>query len=321
MLYRNLGNSGLQVSAISIGSWQTFGQSVDYATTRDIMAAAFDAGINFFDAAEAYGGGAAEDAMGKAIAELGWRRDSYIISGKASNGMGSGPGACQKGMNRKHLVDCCDMTLARFGVDYLDIFFCHRPDPETPLEETVRAMNELIQRGKIMYWGTSEFSPSDLIEMHRIAVRLGLIGPQVEQTGHNMLGRARVERDLVPLFDAFGMGATVYCPLAGGLLTGKYNDGIPEGSRGSAGVDWIKGAEENGNLDRVRKLSGIAADLGCTTAQLALAWLLKNPHVSTALGGATKISHIESNVGACEVVEKLTDDVMAAIEDILGNKP
>lgn len=316
MIYNRLGNSGLKISALSVGSWQTFGQSVDYPTTRDIMAAAFEAGINFFDGAEAYGDGSAETAMGKAIKELGWRRDEYIISGKASNGMGSGPLPTQKGMNRKHLIDCCNMTLERYGVEYLDIYFCHRPDPETPLEETVRTMNELIQRGKICYWGTSEFTPEDLLEMHRIADRLGLVGPLAEQTGYNMLGRERVDQALQPLFRIHGMCATVYWPLAGGILTGKYNDGVPQGSRFDSESGRKQLTEEK--IDKVRKLTALAGELGITTSQLALAWLIKNRHVSTAITGATRVDHIESNVKACDAVGKLTEEVIARIDGILS---
>ncbi len=318
MIYKKLGNSGLKISAVSIGSWQTFGQSVDYETTREIMAAAYESGINFFDGAEAYGNGVAEETMGKAIGELGWRRDTYIISGKVNPNAGSGPRPSQKGMNRKHIIECCEMSMARFGVDYLDLYFCHRPDPDTPLEETVRTMNELIQRGKILYWGTSEFSPEDLVKMHKIAERLGLIGPLMEQTGYNMLGRDRVDNALQPLFKDYGMGSTVYCPLAGGILTGKYNDGIPEGSRFDTDKEWLKKQLSEEKLDRVRKLTAIAEKLGATTAQLALAWVIKNPYVSTAITGASKKSHIESNAKAAELVEKLSEDVMADIEMLIS---
>jgi voltage-dependent potassium channel beta subunit len=321
MLYRRLGNSGLKVSALSLGSWQTFGQSVDQPTTEACMKAAYDAGVNYFDGAEAYGHGAAEEAMGKVLRKMGWRRDTLILSGKASPGAGSGPMPTQKGMSRKHLNECCDMTLQRFGVDYLDLFFCHRPDPATPLAETVFTMNELIRRGKIFYWGTSEFSPEDLLAMHDVAERHGLIGPLMDQTGYNMLGRQRIERDLLPLFEQRGMGSTVYCPLAGGILTGKYNDGVPEGSRGSQGEQWINDAVERGDIEKTRKLTVLAEELGVAMPALALAWILKNPNVSTAITGATRPEHVEQNVKACDILELLTDEIMDRIETILDNKP
>lgn len=317
MEYRNLGRSGLQVSVFSLGSWLTFGDTVDPDTTEQIMSAAYEAGINYFDGAEAYAGGKAEACMGTVIKRQGWRRDSYILAGKASPNAGSGPGPSQKGMNRKHLIDCCDQTLKRFGVDYLDLYFCHRPDSKTPLEETVRCMNDLISQGKICYWGTSEFAPADLLEMHAIADRLGLIGPTMEQSGYNMLGRKRVEIDLKPLTAGRGMGITAYCPLASGLLTGRYNDGMPAEGRFND-FSWMQGQITEDKINRVRQLSTLASDLDCKVHPLALAWLLKNPVVSTAILGASKPHYIPDNLKALDVLEKLSDEVIMKIADILA---
>ncbi len=320
MHYRRLGDSGLKVSAISLGSWLTFGQSVDDETTEACMAAAYDAGVNFFDGAEAYGPYAAEEAMGRVLRKKGWPRDSLILSGKVSIRCGRQP--TQRGLSRKHLVECCDATCRRLGVEYLDLFFCHRPDPDTPLEEIVHTMNELIRRGRIFYWGTSEFEPADLMRMHAIAEKANLVGPLMEQTGHNMLGRERVERDLLPLLTGHGMGTTIYCPLAGGILTGKYNEGIPDDSRiGQSDQDWLKKSLTEEKLAKARALADLAGEMGLAMPTLALAWCLRNPHVSTAITGATKPEHVTENVKAPDAVEQLTDDVMARIEDILANKP
>ena len=315
MDYRTLGRSGLKVSAVSIGSWRTFGQQEDQAATDTCMRAAYDAGINFFDGAESYGAGAAERAMGKVFAEVDWPRDSYIVSSKVIR-VGDLP--TQRGLSRKHLVEACDSALQRMGLDYLDLFFCHRPDPDTPLEEIVHSMNELIQRGKIFYWGTSEFSASDLQAMYAIAERDGLCGPTMEQTNHSMLNRGRVEGELVPLFEKYGLGTTIYSPLAVGILTGKYNDGIPDDSALAKGGDWMRNRLTEQVVGRVRELTSLAGDLGITTGQLALAWCLKNPNVSTAIIGATKQWQVEENAAAADHVEKLSKDVMDRIESILG---
>lgn len=323
MLYRRLGNSGLKLSAFSLGSWETFSLSVDQDTTAAIMLAAYEAGINYFDGAESYNAGGAEDFMGQALRKHGWRRDTYILSGKVSVGLGAVKNSrpTQKGLSRKHMFECCEATLHRYGVDYLDLFFCHRPDPDTPLEEIVWNMNLLIQRGRILYWGTSEFAPEDLIQLHEIARRLNLIGPLMEQTGYNLLGRERVDKALLPLFTRYGMGATVYCPLAGGLLTGKYLDGIPDGTRGASRKDWVGKEMTPATVQKLRALQAVAANLGCNLAQLALAWLLKNPHVSTAILGATRPDQIANNVQACAVVDKFDGPLMDKIEAILANKP
>lgn len=319
MIYRTLGRSGLKVSALSIGSWLTFGQSVDDETTQAIMTSAYDAGINFFDGAEAYGMGAAEEAMGRVFKKTGWDRDSYILSSKVIR-VGKIP--TRVGLCRKRLNEACDAALKRMHTDHLDLFFCHRPDADTPLEEIVFTMNQLINRGKIFYWGTSEFSAADLMEMWAIARENNMIGPLMEQTGYNMLGRDRMENQLVPLFEKYGMGSTVYCPLSGGVLTGKYNDGIPEDSRiGSRDEEWLKKQLNEGTLFKTRNLAKLSDEIGIPMPQLALAWVLKNPNVSTAITGATKQSHIQSNVEAVDRLDELTDEVMEKIEKIITTEP
>jgi len=315
MQYRTLGRSGLKVSAISIGSWRTFGQTVDQETTERCMAAAYEAGINYFDGAEAYGSGAAESAMGKVFSSRNWPRDTIIVSSKVIH---VGERVTQRGLSRKHLVEACDAALKRMGLDYLDLFFCHRPDPDTPLEEIVHTMNELIGRAKIFYWGTSEFSPSDIQQMMAIAERDRLVGPTMEQTNHSMLHRGRVEGDLLPLFDMYGLGTTIYSPLAVGILTGKYNDGIPEGSALDTGGEWLRKKLSDGVVAKARALGKLADELGISMAQLALAWCLKNPNVSTAITGATKPQQVAENAAAADQVGKLNDDVMQRIEAILA---
>jgi voltage-dependent potassium channel beta subunit len=315
MIYRTLGRSGLKVSALSLGSWMTFGQSVDLETTEQIMTAAYDAGINYFDGAEAYGRGAAEEAMGHVFKKTGWARDTYVLSGKVIR-IGEKP--TQVGLCRKRLNEACDAALQRMNTDHLDLFFCHRPDKDTPLEEIVVTMNQLIDRGKIFYWGTSEFSQADLMEMWAIARENRMIGPLMEQTGYNMLGRDRMENQLVPLFDKYGMGSTVYSALRGGILTGKYNDGVPEDSRiGRTDQDWLKKQLNENVLNQCRELAKVADDLGITMAEMALAWVLKNENVSTAILGATKVKHVEMNIKAIEQLDKLTDDVMERIDKII----
>ncbi|MFW6303166.1 MAG: aldo/keto reductase, partial [Candidatus Sumerlaeota bacterium] len=279
MKYRSLGKAGLQVSAISIGSWLTFGQSVDDETTEACMKTAFDNGINFFDGAEAYGRGDAEKAMGRVFKKMSWARDELIISTKVIR---IGDKATQKGICRKRLVEAVDAALVRMNLDYVDLCFCHRPDGKTPMEEIVHTMNELIRRGKIFYWGTSEFSASDLQECYAIAERDGLVGPTMEQTNHSMLNRKRVEGELAPLFRKYGLGTTIYSPLHQGILTGKYNQGVPEDSRiGKADQDWLKNQLTEEKIEKTRRLTKLAeGDLGIDMPSLALAWCLKNPDVS-----------------------------------------
>ncbi len=318
MKYRTLGRSGLHVSAISIGSWRTFGQQENASTTDACMRAAYEAGINFFDGAEAYGRGAAELAMGAVFEAAAWPRDTFIVSSKI---VGIGDQPTQRGLSRKHVVEACDAALRRMGLDYLDLLFCHRPDPATPLEEIVHTMNELISRGKIFYWGTSEFSASDLQELYSIAARDGLSGPTMEQTNHSMLHRSRVEGELLPLFQKHGLGTTIYSPLAIGILTGKYNDGIPrESAIGKTDEDWLKNHHLTPQkLAKVSRLTALAQEIGILTSQLALAWCLKNPNVSTAIIGATRPEQVIENAASVDHIDLLTDDVMARIATILDS--
>ncbi len=313
MLYRNLGRSGLKVSAISLGSWRTFGQSVDDSVTEACMKKAYDKGVNFFDGAEGYGAGAAESAMGRVFRKLGWSRDTFCVSSKVYHG-GEKPN--QRGLSRKHIVEACDAALERMGLDYLDLYFCHRSDPDTPLDEIVHAMNELRLRGKIFYWGTSNFKATDLLQMFAIAERDGLQGPTMEQPRYNMLNSDRVDRELVPLFERYGLGTTVYSPLAVGILTGKYNDGIPPDSALGKSEAMRKRLSES-QLVKVRQLTEIAVDLKMTTAQLALAWCLKNPNVSTVITGATKPRQVEENTDTADFIDRLSVEVMDRITTIL----
>ncbi len=314
MLYNKLGKAGMKVSAISLGSWRTYGQEESVETADRCMSAAYDAGINFFDGAEAYGNGAAEKAMGEVFKRHSWPRDTYIVSSKVIR-VGQLP--TQGGLSRKHLVEACDAALKRMNLDYLDMFFCHRPDPDTPLEEIVHTMNELIQRGKIFYWGTSEFSASDLMDMYTVAERDRLVGPSMEQTDHSMLHRDRVEAELLPLFEKHQLGTTIYSPLAIGLLTGKYNDGIPKGSAYDKGADWMKKNITEEKIATVRKLCAVADEIGISMTRLALAWCLKNPNVSTAIIGATSAEQVAENAAAADCLDKLDDEAMKKITDIL----
>ncbi len=326
MEYKRLGKSGLQVSRLSFGSWLTFGKQVGDTTAEDLMKLAYDNGVNFFDNAEAYAGGRSEEVMGEVLKNMGWRRDSYIVSSKVFFGADGGKGGLvptQKGLNRKHVREACDQALQRLQVDYLDLYFCHRPDKQTPIEETVWSMHNLIQQGKVLYWGTSEWSAQEIMEAHRIAERYHLIGPAMEQPQYNMLVRDKVEVEYSQIYKTVGLGTTIWSPLASGVLTGKYNDGFPDDTRlGIEGLEWLKDralAEEN--LGRVRELSALAKELGTTMPLLAIAWCLKNDNVSTVILGASKTSQLEENFKAFEVVSLLTDEVMDRIELILKNKP
>jgi len=322
MEYRRLGKSGLQVSVLSFGAWVTFGNQVDVDAALEIMTAAYDAGVNFFDNAEVYAQGQAETVMGAALQKAGWRRDSYVVSSKVM--FGSVPNALpnQRGLSRKHIYEACHQAMQRLQVDYLDLYFCHRPDPNVPMEEVVRAMTELIHQGKVFYWGTSEWSAQQLMEATSVARQYNLIPPTMEQPQYNMLHRDRVEKEYARLYGDIGLGLTIWSPLASGLLTGKYNDGIPADSRASLpGYEWLKSRLTDPNvLKIVRALQPVADDLGCTMSQLAIAWTVKNPHVSTVITGASRASQVYENMQALEVVPKLTNDVMARIDAILkGN--
>lgn len=323
MEYRRLGKSGLWVSALSFGAWVTFGTQFGEDTAYDCMMVAHEAGVNFFDNAEAYADGEAEVLMGKALKRAGWKRSDLVISTKIFWG---GDGVNDKGLSRKHLIEGTDSALARLQVDYVDLIFCHRPDPQTPIEETVWAMNYLINQGKVFYWGTSEWSAAQIMEAYAIARREHLIPPTMEQPQYNMLHRERVEKEYVHLYDEIGLGTTIWSPLASGILTGKYNEGVPAGSRMSLeGYEWLRDmlASERGqaNIAKARQLAPIAQELGCTQAQMSLAWCLKNPHVSTVITGASRPEQVAENMQALEVVDRLTPEVMDRIEAVLDNKP
>lgn len=319
MEYRKLGRSGLKISALGLGSWVTFGKQVDQRQARDLMSRAYDAGINFFDNAEAYENGESERLMGEALKKLGFGRDTYIVSSKVFWG---GEKPTQLGLSRKHMVDCAHAALRRLQVDYLDLYFCHRPDPDTPVDETVWTMNTLINQGKILYWGTSEWSADEIMAAHEFAKQNHLIGPVMEQPEYNLLKRERVEQEYAPLYKEFQLGLTTFSPLASGILTGKYNDGIPEGSRFSLDeYQWLKEllldeAQGESKLSKVRKLSEIANNLDISMATLALAWVLKNPQVSCALIGCSKMSQLEANLEALKALEKLDDESCKAIDEI-----
>lgn len=318
MEYRRLGSAGLKVSVLSFGAWVTFGRQVNDDAAREMLVAALDGGVNFFDNAEAYAAGDAETVMGKAIKGL--RREDLVLSSKVFWG-GEGPN--DQGLSRKHIHEACRNSLKRMQVDYFDLFFCHRPDPDTPIEETVRAMDDLIHQGLILYWGTSEWSAQEIMEAHSVARQYGLNPPQMEQPQYNMFERERIEKEYLRLYTQIGLGTTIWSPLASGLLTGKYNDGIPEGSRASLEeFDWIREQVITPErIEKVKQLVPIAADLDCSLAQLALAWCVKNPNVSTVITGASRVEQLHENMKALDVAEKLTSDVIERIEEVLDNKP
>ena len=323
MEYRYLGSSGLQVSALSLGAWVTYGGQVGEEVAYDCMQAAYEAGVNFFDNAEAYARGNAEIVMGNVIKKVGWKRSDLAISTKIFWG-GKGPN--NTGLSRKHILEGANASLSRLQMDYVDLIFCHRPDRFTPIEETVRAMNYLIDQGKVFYWGTSEWSAQEITEAYGIARREHLIPPLMEQPQYNMFHRERVESEYARLYREIGLGTTIWSPLASGLLTGKYNQGIPEGTRVTMeGFSWLRedfeSEETKKNIEKVKLLVPVAKDLDCSMAQLALAWCLKNPHVSTVITGASKPQQVVENMKALELVEKLTPQVMMTIENILQNKP
>jgi voltage-dependent potassium channel beta subunit len=318
MLYRRLGKTGLQLSALSFGAWVTFGKQVGRAQARDLLALAHDRGVNFFDNAEVYNKGVAEQVMGDVLADLRFPRDSYCVSSKVFFGSAEHPLPTQRGLSRKHVMEACQQALQRLRVDYLDLYFCHRPDPDTPIEETVAAMDTLIRQGKVLYWGTSEWPAEAIHEAHRIARENHLYAPVVEQPQYNLLHRERVEDEYAPLYEAYGMGTTIWSPLASGLLSGKYNDGIPADSRlAQSGYEWLreevlgKGDER---LGKVRALQSIAAELGVPLTQLAIAWCLLNPHVSTVMLGASRVEQLDQNLGALEVLPRLDAAVVERIQ-------
>jgi voltage-dependent potassium channel beta subunit len=319
MNYRRLGRSGLKVSELSFGSWVTYGNQVDTRLARELMAAAFDAGVNFFDNAEAYAKGNSEVIMGKVLKELGWPRIRYVVSTKFYWGMRTGAND-NNTLNRKYLLDAIDGSLARLQLDYVDLIYCHRADPNTPIEETVWAMHDIISRGKALYWGTSEWSADEIRAAWDIADRRNLHKPVMEQPQYNLFHRKRVEHDYTRLYEDIGLGLTTWSPLASGLLSGKYQKGVPPGSRGAleSYAFLREGLTDPAKNAIVGKLDAVAKDLGCTLAQLALAWCVRNPRVSAVITGATRVEQIAENMKALEVVPKLGAEILARIDAIVG---
>lgn len=323
MEYRRLGKSGLKVSTLSLGSWVTFQTQVDLALAEEMMKTAYDAGVNFFDNAEAYANGASEEIMGDALKKLGWTRDTFTVSSKVFWG---GQLPTQRGLSRKHITDACHAALRRLKVDYLDLYFCHRPDEDTPIEETVRAMDALIQQGKILYWGTSEWSAQQIMEAYSVARQYGLTPPTMEQPEYNMFNRQKVESDYRRLYTEIGLGTTIWSPLASGLLTGKYSQGIPEDSRMNLpGYGWLKRMVDSeagqAKIKQAVELQTIANEIGFSLTNMSLAWCAANPNVSTVILGASKMSQLTENLKALEVVPALTPGIMDKIDSILGNRP
>jgi voltage-dependent potassium channel beta subunit len=323
MEYRRLGKSGLKVSEFSYGSWVTFAKQVDVAPAKEMLTAAYEAGINFFDNAEGYEQGRSELVMGQAIEELGWSRDSFIVSSKVFWG-GSKP--TQQGLSAKHVTEACHAALKRLRVEHLDLYFCHRPDIDTPIEETVRAMHNLVAQGKVLYWGTSEWSGQQITEAHGVARANNLTPPTMEQPQYNLFERDKVEGDYLPIYDTFGLGTTIWSPLASGMLTGKYNNGIPNDARANLeGYEWLRESftSDKGlaRIDKARALAKVAEAAGLSLTAMSLLWCLRNRHVSTVILGASRVSQLTDNLGALEQKAKLTDAVVAEIEAIMENKP
>ena len=325
MEYRRLGRTGIKVSALSFGSWITYGNQLDEKASTELMSAARDHGVNFFDNAEVYAAGKSEELMGASLKKLGWDRLTYLVSTKFYWGLPAkfGDGVNERNtLNRKYLMQAIDNSLKRLQLDYVDLVYCHRPDANTPLEETVFAMHDMIARGKALYWGTSEWSAADIMGAWQIADKHHLHKPVVEQPEYNLFHRRRVEQEYSRLYDELGIGTTIWSPLASGLLTGKYVNGIPPDSRGSLkSMAWMQDKLLDANRNAiVVKLAALAQELGCTTAQLAIAWCLKNPRVSTVITGASRIGQVAENMRALEVAAKLTPEVMARINDIVGSQ-
>ncbi len=322
MEYRRLGRAGIKLSALSLGAWVTYGGQVGEQIAEECMTVAYEAGVNFFDNAEGYAGGQAETVMGNVIKKLGWRRESVVISTKIFFGAGQN-GPNDQGLSHKHIIEGVNGALRRLQTDYVDLVFCHRPDPNTPIEETVRAMDIVIKQGKAFYWGTSEWSAGQILEADRIARENYLTPPTMEQPQYNMFHRERFEAEYAPLYEQLGYGTTIWSPLASGVLTGKYNNGIPADSRGALqGYEWLRDAAITPErVEKARQLQPVADDLGCSMAQLALAWCLKNPNVSTVITGASRAEQVRQNMQALDVVPHLTDELMGKIDQVLGNKP
>jgi len=317
MEYRHLGRTGIRVSELSLGSWVTFNDQVNVDAAVEIMAEAYDLGVNFFDNAESYAGGKSEEVMGAALKKLGWRRGSYLVSSKFYWGLNNGINE-KNTLNRKYLMEAVDSSLKRFQLDHLDLIFCHRADKTTPIEETVWAMHNIIEQGKAFYWGTSEWDAAEIVEAIHIAEKHHLHKPVMEQPILNLFERHRFSGEYVRFYEEYGYGSTTWSPLASGLLTGKYNSGIPDGSRGALnGYDWLKNhLTDKDKLAKVQSLEPIAKELGCSLSQLSLAWCLKNPFVSTVITGATSVKQLQENMKASEIAPKLTDEVMERIDKI-----
>lgn len=324
MQYRYMGRTGLQLSMLSFGSWVTFHKQIEDNTADRLMGMAYDAGINFFDNAEAYAGGESEMMMGRILKQKNWERSSYVLSSKAYFGLkGKDNKPNQAGLSRKHLFEACHDALDRLQVDYLDLYYCHRPDPNVPMEEIVWTMNQLIQQGKVLYWGTSEWSATAIMQAHQVARDYHLIGPSMEQPQYNMFDREKMEKEFLPLFDTTGLGTTIFSPLASGFLTGKYLQGIPEGSRLSYETfGWLKDLWlQEEKIEKLKKLISLSNDLGVSLPSLAIAWTISNPNVTTAILGASKIEQLKENLKAMDVLPMLTKEVQSRIEWILNNKP
>lgn len=324
MEYRRMGKTGLQLSVLSYGSWVTFHKQLDDTKADELMGIAYDHGVNFFDNAEVYSRGESELMMGRVLKNKKWDRTSYTVSSKVFWGWhGPDTKPTQKGLSRKHVTEACHEALQRMQLDYLDIFFCHRPDKNVPIEEVVWTMNILLQQGKILYWGTSEWSAQEIMEAHLVAEKNHLIGPVVEQPEYNLFHRQKMECDYLKIFRDIGLGTTIWSPLASGLLTGKYNDGVPEDSRiNIPGFDWLKEkvlVEEK--IEKVKKLKSVADKLDTSLATLSIAWCIKNPHVSTAILGATRKEQLLQNLGSLELYTKLDDGLMKEIDAIMGTQP
>jgi voltage-dependent potassium channel beta subunit len=319
MQYRRLGRAGLRVSTLSLGSWVTYHNQVDGGQAAELMAAAFDAGVNFFDNAEVYAGGRSEEIMGAAFRKLAWPRLNYVVSTKFFWGLDRAGDAVNRKdtLNRKYLMQAMDGSLKRFGLDHIDVIYCHRPDPHTPIEETVRAMSDLITQGKALYWGTSEWSAADVRAAWDLAERHHLHKPVVEQPQYHLFHRQRVEQEYARLYDDIGLGLTTWSPLAGGLLSGKYREGVPAGSRGALEnlASLRDGLVDPARNAAVAKLAPLAAELGGTLAQLSLAWVARNPHVSSVITGASRVEQVKANMGALALLDKLTPEVLAVIDE------
>ena len=321
MNYRYLGRSGLQVSELSLGSWVTFSTQLDVDVAMDCMAAAYEVGVNFFDNAESYAGGKSEEVMGAALKELKWRRSSYLISTKIFWGLNDGINE-KNTLNRKHLIEGINSSLARLQLEYVDLIFCHRSDPTTPIEETVWAMHNIVEWGKALYWGTSEWSAAEIVHAIEFAEKYHLHKPVMEQPQYNMFERGRFSNEYVRFYKDYGYGSTTWSPLASGLLTGKYNDGIPENSRGTLkGYDWLSGhLTDQQKIAKVKALEPVAKDLDCTLSQLALAWCLKNPFVSSVITGASRVEQVHENMKAVDVVARITAEILEKIDVIFEIK-